>query len=172
MSKPKSVPAGNSVLDGMFQLGVYKRTQGKITRQVTFAALAIGFVLAAYSLHNFLLANWSRIIDGLFSRSTADSLIGISDQISIHYLVPGLLVFFGLWLSYRIVNLTQFADFLIAVEAEMKKVSWPTWDELVKASIVVILMIFLLAILLFGYDVIWRALFQWLGILYVPPEKP
>ena len=32
---------------------------------------------------------------------------------------------FGLWLGYRIVNVPQFADFLIAVEAEMNKVSWP-----------------------------------------------
>jgi len=155
----------------MFQLGVYKRTQGKITRQVTFAALAIGFVLAAYSLHNFMKANWARLIYGMFSESLAETLVYWSDRLSLHYAIPGLLVFGGLWLSYRIVNLTQFADFLIAVEAEMKKVSWPTWEELVKASVVVILMIFLLAILLFSYDVIWRSLFQWLDILYVPPPK-
>jgi len=165
------MPAGNSILDGMFQLGVYKRTQGKITRQVTFAALAIGFVLAAYSFHNFMKANWVRLIDGMFPVSLANTLVEWSDRLALNYALPGLLVFFGLWLSYRIVNLTQFADFLIAVEAEMKKVSWPTWDELVKASIVVILMIFLLAILLFAYDIIWRTLFQYLKILYVPPPK-
>ena len=37
----------------------------------------------------------------------------------------------------------QFADFLIAVEAEMTKVSWPSRGELVRSSIVVILVIFL-----------------------------
>ena len=37
----------------------------------------------------------------------------------------------GLWATYRSVNLPAFADFLIAVEAEMNKVSWPSWSELV-----------------------------------------
>ena len=46
----------------------------------------------------------------------------------------------------------SFADFLISVEAEMNKVSWPTRTELIRASIVVILMIFLLAAILFAYD--------------------
>ena len=32
----------------------------------------------------------------------------------------------GLWASYRLVNVPAVADFLIAVEAEMNKVSWPT----------------------------------------------
>ena len=32
-----------------------------------------------------------------------------------------------------------FADFLIAVEAEMNKVSWPTRHELIRASMVVML---------------------------------
>ena len=36
-----------------------------------------------------------------------------------------LLAVVGLWAAYRVVNLPAFADFLIAVEAEMNKVSWP-----------------------------------------------
>ena len=32
----------------LFQVGVYKRSQGRIARQVTFAALAIAFALAAW----------------------------------------------------------------------------------------------------------------------------
>jgi preprotein translocase subunit SecE len=45
-----------------------------------------------------------------------------------------------------------FADFLISVEGEMNKVSWPSRGELFRASIVVMLVIFFLAALLFFYD--------------------
>ena len=43
MGKEKEVALGGFWRD-MFQLGLYKRTQGRIARQVTFAALAITIV--------------------------------------------------------------------------------------------------------------------------------
>ena len=42
----------------------------------------------------------------------------------------------------------------------MNKVSWPTRTELIRASIVVILMIFLLAAILFVYDLVWKFLLE------------
>jgi preprotein translocase subunit SecE len=62
------------------------------------------------------------------------------------------------------VNIPQFADFLIAVEAEMNKVSWPSRGELVRSAAVVIFVIFLLATVLFAYDLIWRQLFVFIGV--------
>jgi preprotein translocase subunit SecE len=64
----------------------------------------------------------------------------------------------------------RFADFLIAVEAEMNKVSWPSRAELVRSSVVVIMVLFLLAIVLFGLDIVWSFVFEWLGILYKAPS--
>ena len=82
-----------------------------------------------------------------------------------HYGIPILLVAVGAWISFRIVNMPQFADFLIAVEAEMNKVSWPSWDELVRSSTVVIFVIFFLAFILFGFDLVWKAFFKIIGVL-------
>ena len=62
----------------------------------------------------------------------------------------------GCWIAYRLVNLPSFADFLIAVEAEMNKVSWPTRTELFRSSLVVIFSILFLAAVLFAYDLFWR----------------
>ena len=57
-------------------------------------------------------------------------------------------------------------DFLIAVEADMNKVSWPSKGELIRSSVVVIFVIFMLAVVLFGYDVLWQYLFKnVLGVL-------
>ena len=47
-----------------------------------------------------------------------------------------------------------FADFLISVEGEMNKVSWPSRSELFRASLVVILVIFSLAAILYAYDLV------------------
>jgi preprotein translocase subunit SecE len=71
----------------------------------------------------------------------------------------------GLWLSYRAVNFPKFADFLIAVEAEMNKVSWPTRGDLVRSSLVVLFVILAMAAMLFMFDVIWKFLFEMLGVL-------
>jgi preprotein translocase subunit SecE len=59
----------------------------------------------------------------------------------------------------------SFADFLIAVEAEMNKVSWPTRQELFRGSAIVLITIVLLATVLFGFDMFWNTLFTKLGIL-------
>jgi preprotein translocase subunit SecE len=84
------------------------------------------------------------------------------------FIVPGLILAVGCWFSYRLVNYPQFADFLIAVEAEMNKVSWPSQTELIRSSLVVIFMMFFLAILLFGFDLFWQVLFTAIGVLQKP----
>jgi len=120
------------------RVGVYKRSQGRITRQVTFAALALTIAL------------------GLLRLSTMLASQGLAFQ----FALPGLLLVVFLWVAYRAVNFPGFADFLIAVEAEMNKVSWPTRPELFRASMVVLILIFSLAFLLAGYDLFWNVLFR------------
>jgi preprotein translocase subunit SecE len=75
--------------------------------------------------------------------------------------IPGGLAFGGWWISYRIVNYPAFADFLIAVEAEMAKVSWPARTELTRAATVVIIVIFVMAAILYCYDIIWQVFFKY-----------
>jgi preprotein translocase subunit SecE len=134
----------------LIHAGVYKRSQGRITRQVTFAALALAIALGLWRL--------SQILSG----SSPSFRFGMSPE-AYHGLLtfglPFLLLLAGLWTAYRVVNLPAFADFLIAVEAEMNKVSWPTRVELVRASVIVIFMIFAFAIILFGFDSFWKLLF-------------
>jgi preprotein translocase subunit SecE len=129
----------------LFHLGLYKRTQGRITRRVTCVFLAGTFVIAAWQLTKWLDVGYQ--------------------SGAVVYGIPLVLVIFGIWASYRIVNLPRFADFLIAVEAEMNKVSWPSRTELVRSSLVVIFVIFFLAFVLYGFDFLWRGLFKFLHIL-------
>ncbi|MEN6457434.1 MAG: preprotein translocase subunit SecE [Thermoguttaceae bacterium] len=117
----------------LVRTGIYKRTQGRITRQATFAALVLAIALGLWRL----------------------SVIMTSAGSAYQFGLPGGLLLVTLWVCFRVVNLPAFADFLIAVEAEMNKVSWPTRHELFRASLVVLVLIFSLAIVLFGLDAFW-----------------
>jgi preprotein translocase subunit SecE len=144
MGKEKTWDSGGSMqfLHGLLRTDLYKRSQGRITRQVTCIVIWVLFALAAWRL-------WS---------------IVPAAQPALKYAVPAVLLVAGLWIGYRAVNDPTFADFLIAVEAEMNKVSWPSRTELVRAPIVVIVMIFGLTIVLYAYDVILTFIFIQLGI--------
>jgi len=137
----------------LWQVQPYKRSQGRTARQVTFAAFAITALLGAWRLG--------------FALMIYDKAGGLPFY---QFIVPCLFAAIGLWVSYRAVNFPKFADFLIATEAEMNKVSWPSRGELLRGSAVVLFTIFALAIILFTFDVLWRELFLWLGI--VPQAKP
>jgi preprotein translocase subunit SecE len=71
----------------------------------------------------------------------------------------------GGWFGYRLVNYAPFADFLIAVEAEMNKVTWPSRTEMVRSAIVVIVIMFGLTIVIFIYDSVLRLVLQLLNIV-------
>ncbi|MEX1223465.1 MAG: preprotein translocase subunit SecE [Pirellulales bacterium] len=142
MAKDKSV-ASRPWLAELFQFGIYKRNQGRIARQVTFFAVAIGIAIGCYQLSDTVLTNY--------------------DQ-TIRYGVPFIVAVLGWWVTFRIVNVSSFADFLISVEAEMAKVSWPGRSELLKASVVVLIFIIVLAAVLFIYDLIWDQVFSFLGL--------
>lgn len=127
----------------LFRVGLYKRNQGRVARQATFAALATIVALGAWSLSEYLGGYVSENPD--WSTST---------QNLVRYIIPLVLLAAGAWASFRVVQMPAFADFLISVEGEMNKVSWPSRGELFRASVVVMVVIFFLAALLFCYDIV------------------
>jgi preprotein translocase subunit SecE len=144
MATDKPMTQG-SFWNEMLQWGLYKKTQGKVTRQVTLSALLILFATAAWRLNSYLTgAEW-------FAAA--------------RFIAPGVLLAIGTWFAFRVVNVPRFADFLIAVEAEMNKVSWPSKAELYRSSIVVIFVLFALSAVLFGFDIFWKFIFEWIGVL-------
>ena len=151
MSTDKAASA-SSMFQELFQFAIYKRSQGRIARQVTAAALMIAFAVAAWRMHDFMTnrEGWGWAFSG--SR----------------YVFPAIVLVLGCWFAFRIVNYPRFADFLIAVEAEMNKVSWPSKGELYRSSFVVIFVLLLMSGILFAFDVIWRLVFQAIGIIQAP----
>ncbi len=157
MAKENSL-ASESFWAQLFQLKVYKKTQGRITRQVTFAVVAGICCLAAYRFGSVLLTYHvdQKVAEKVFQGAVTAS--------SVRRVMVLLTAAIGVFVSYRLVNYTRFADFLISVEAEMNKVSWPARTELIRASIVVIVVMVVMAAALCLYDILWLMILRWLGI--------
>ncbi len=92
---------------------------------------------------------------------------------SVQFTVPLLLLAATLWLAWRIVNVPVFADFLIATEAEMNKVSWTTQRRLVQDTIVVLVTVIVMAFYLAFCDVSWKSVLSWgpIRVLQLPTEN-
>lgn len=157
----------NAFLQELFHVGLYKRTQGRVTRQVTFVTVAMAVAAGLYQMHGVLgtaLVNWPGSWLAYWNMGRNEAAEAIVRQ-SVRHGLPFALLLLGLWAAYRLVNLPGFADFLIAVEAEMNKVSWPSRAELYRSSIVVLVTIFALAAVLFVFDFFWQTIFTWLNVL-------
>lgn len=143
----------------------YKRTQGQRMRRYTMlGVLLIGWsgVYTIISSETLGRGDWTLRLP--FSTDPADTITPLAD---IHYSVPVLLGVLTFWFAWRLVNMPSFADFLIATEAEMNKVSWPTRKRLFQDTIVVLVTTLLLTLFLLLVDVFWGWLLshRWVGVL-------
>lgn len=133
-----------TLLKSVLSTDVYQRKQGRIVRGCTAGAILLTFVLASQALYHSVLLD-------LGTRTA--------------YAVVGALCAAGAWFAFRAINYPVFADFLIEVESEMTKVTWPSWSELQRATIVVLVVMALFTALLFGYDIAWQKILEVAGVL-------
>ena len=89
---------------------------------------------------------------------------------AVRFVMPLVLGALALWFSWRLVNLPPFADFLIATEAELNKVSWTPRRRLVQDTIVVLVTTLLITFFLLFADLIWSQLLTRVGVLRAPKE--
>jgi preprotein translocase subunit SecE len=132
-------------LGNMLEPALYKRNQGRLTRQLTALSFALIIFLGAWTLSGELAGK----------------------DVSLRVGIPVILAAIGGWIVYRAVNFPSFADFLISVEAEMDKVTWATKSELYRSTVVVISVMFFLGFALFVYDLFWQWFFQLIGFLQI-----
>ncbi len=140
----QSGTAMTPLVSELFHSNVYKPNQGRMVRQLTAVSIFVIVGLGCWRLYGFL----PTIMDNTIAARS----------------IAGVFLAVGLWFGFRVVNWPKFGDFLIAVEAEMNKVTWPSKDELKRAAVVVIFTIFFLAITLFAFDIVWQFIFSKLGV--------
>ncbi len=127
---------------------IYKRGQGKYTRLCSAFAAAILAGLGCSQLYKKL-----EIVEWGLSRKAA---------VWVATMVPlGLFAVFAL-LIFWLINKASVADFLIAAEGEMKKVSWSSKQEIAVSTFIVIVFVIMMATLLGTTDLGFRTFFTWL----------
>ena len=122
--------------------GIYKRGQGKYTRLCSAFAAAIIAGLGCLKLYKKLQATDL----GLW----------------VETMVPVGLCFVFAILIFWLINKHSVADFMIAAEGEMKKVSWSSKQEIAVSTFIVIVVVIFMAVLLGTTDIGFNRFFTWL----------
>lgn len=95
----------------------------------------------------------------------------MSSEKSIQVGVPAAVWLVCCWVAFRIVNFPRFADFLVSVESELEKVTWPSRQEVLQATVVVLFTMFFLGLFLFLIDLVWTWLFSVIGFTEYDTKK-
>lgn len=155
-SVPSSASSGVSEISkffaNLFSVDRYKPLQGFTARTATAVALGLILLGGLWQLHETLTVV-----------STPAWVSQPLSRIGIPAIFAGL---FG-WIIFRLVNYPIFAEFLIATEAEMNKVSWTTWNDLKRATTVVLVVVVLMTTYLWVVDQVWSTLLTWIGVLRI-----
>jgi len=121
---------------------IYKRGQGKYTRLCSAFGVAIIAGLGCLQLYKKLQAT--------------DLGLWVETMVPAGLFVVLILVIF--WL----VNKHSIADFMVAAEGEMKKVSWSSRKELAVSTFIVIAVVVIMATLLGITDFGFQLFFMWI----------
>ncbi len=166
---------------GWFQAASFKPSQGvRVRRGTVLGVLVLGvcgiYTLWAHqafgSIRQGAANNWIWKIPGTEAAS-ANQVLGLPIMYHMHLIMPVLLLILLILLAWRLVNVPVFADFLIATEAEMNKVSWTTRRRLIQDTVVVLVTVILMTFFLFIVDIFWLQLLSssWVGVLHDNPRN-
>jgi len=171
VSKPKAPDTLRAIEDqGWFNSARLKPTQGQRVRRATMLGIILLVGAGIYSLYTH----------GTLNTADADWTVRVpfSDRLlfllpDVKFTVPLLFAAAGLWLAFRVVHVPVFADFLIATEAELNKVSWPTRKSVFQDTVVVLTTVLMLTVFLFLVDLGWGTLLSWppVGVIKQPPPQ-
>ena len=121
---------------------IYRKTQGRWTRLGTVAGVGVLIVVGAWYM-------WHELPVGL----------GIFRAI-----IPLVVVLGFFYVLLRVVNSKRPADFMIATEGEMKKVSWSSKKEIIGSTKVVIVTLLIMGLILFLVDLFNMKLMKFLNV--------
>jgi preprotein translocase subunit SecE len=143
--KPGKAPRGLFVqfLVNLTRTDLFKPMQGWYAR--VYTALGLGLIVAAGA--------WQ-----VYEASMESTPLW-------RFTLPAAFFLILAWIVFRLVHFPPFAEFLIATEAEMNKVSWTNKDDLIRATTVVLSSVVLMALYLFVVDWLWTFILWRLGVL-------
>jgi len=147
-------------------LEIYKKGQGKTARITAYALLGVLILFGAYRLHaTFNVAGEGVLVgkSGMLWGTTPpllDASIPVIGTITIMKVISVFVLGLGLLVMHLVLNGPKMATLLIDTEQEMRKVSWPSKTEVKSATVVVVIVTFVMAMSLYGFDAGLQRLFS------------
>jgi preprotein translocase SecE subunit len=136
-------------------MGRYKPDQGTYARTTSFLLLAALIVFGAHTFYVWLRSMHAP--DGtpsFVARDLTGSPVPVLSEPLTPALILALLVGGGLvWGTWALLNRPKSAEMLIETESEMRKCTWPSWEETWKSSVVVLLVVVFFTVVLAAVDV-------------------
>ena len=71
------------------------------------------------------------------------------------------MIIVGCVLLYRLLNSERAADFLIETDTEVRKVTWPTWNDAWNSSLIVLLFVLVVTGFIFLSDFVINRVMGW-----------
>jgi preprotein translocase subunit SecE len=152
-------PSGSATERGGF-FHIYKRGQGYWTRVGSAAAAGLIVLLTLEFLYTHLTV-WLTPDNATPHQVSMAKLTTLA--------ICGAFLVASAVLVFYLLNKPDYADFLIATDSEMKKVNWTSRRELIGSTKVVIVFMFLIASLLFLFDLFFGYLFYFMDVLKNKP---
>ena len=140
-------------------MDTYKAGQGSLARLTTWVAFLIALALGCAELYTWIQdpTTDQSLIPGV---ALFEDLPFFGTTFSWKFMLCVAIFVAGFWLVRRLLTKKSTVDALIETEQELRKVSWPTRDESINATGVVILVSVLLTAALFGFDLLFNRIFS------------
>lgn len=142
----------------------YRKDQGRLARMAAFWTLAVLLLYGCVQLRSELTSMFPQSVGKTFgSNETGHDglrvpIVGL--DLSVALVVAALTAGLGLWLLHRWLETPKRADLLIETEHELRKVTWPSLDEAVDGSIVVVVVVLFLMGFMAAADYVLGIVFQ------------
>lgn len=138
----------------------YKKGEGVITRRVAFWSLAALLIWAGQGIYTFVLRwDWAKkllVEDGPPSEGFEIPVFG--QRFDLGFVLAWGFVIGSLLVLRSLLNRPKVAEFLIETDAELGKVTWPTWRDAWNSTVVVIIFVLFFTAFLFGSDFVLNRL--------------
>jgi preprotein translocase SecE subunit len=127
----------------------YKKDQGRYARLAAFWTLAILSFYGATRLYETM----QTLFGGALDAPIAGIVVPLfAINLSPAFLIATVGFCAGIWFLYRWLESPKVADLLIETESELRKVTWPTYPEVINSSVVVVVCVLFLMAYLAGAD--------------------
>ena len=120
----------------------YRKDQGRLARMTTFWSLAVLLAYGCIRMRAELTGQFPDSIGAAISDGAVVPLVNLPLSPALFAAVASFVL--GLWFLNRTLERPKNADLLIETESGLRKVTWPTVDETVDGSVVVIVVVLFL----------------------------